>query len=496
MINKSLLTNALIGIALFSFMPDAKAGLFDKLKKDLSKVQEQVENLQQGGSIPLSNAPSSNSNNISVQPNQNQSGASEETVQAACHQHWRTGKVNPDTIFNKLPSANIDLLKSDFSLASNEINVFLNNPPRNKDNTISSLAMYENAYETGVMSSVFSQYLKTTESKAAYLSIVKQLADKDAGFSSDKKAIKRDAQQMYGLILLYHGAKGKNGFDYFKAATKGDSANSIIATYQFGHRAYKNQDLTKAANWMLKSYQAVDKRRLEKAGNQTAIPLGKEFTNLVMNEFHSLVSEPGYPRRELYADLLAQTQQMHASMQDSMQNARGNTPEIQAIIKSYNKKQSEVISEIYRSIGDEQKAGIEEQRLKKYLNDMALDDQKNSDFAYQSIATYANIQKGLSNIKSLDGSQKKEFSIAMTHLGELVLETEHLKKVMFSQWALGNISLTEFGTTAPIFNGGQVACSLLENLQTVGTKIGAPKKDIVFDKNAQNTVIAISGLPK
>ena len=54
------------------------------------------------------------------------------------------------------------------------------------------------------------------------------------------------------------------GMKYLKAAAK-SNPKLFISTYQMGHRAYKGIDqpinLSTAANWMLKSYNAFRKDR-------------------------------------------------------------------------------------------------------------------------------------------------------------------------------------------------------------------------------------------
>ena len=146
----------------------ANAGLFDQLKKDLSKMQEQVEGLQQGGNLPKIETPTNNnsmsrSNSGTMAASSNAGGApGEAEVEYLCRQHWQTGKVNPATVFKNLPNGNIKLLESDFSLSTDALDLTINNPrKKGGDSEIASLALYTNAYETGAMAYVFDQFLKT-----------------------------------------------------------------------------------------------------------------------------------------------------------------------------------------------------------------------------------------------------------------------------------------------------------------------------------------------
>ena len=472
----------------------ANAGLFDQLKKDLSKMQEQVEGLQQGGNLPKIQTPNTNnstsiksstSNNATTDTSNAGMVKGEAKVEYICRQHWQTGKVNPDTVFKKLPKGNKKILESDFGLSIDAVDLTLNNAPKKGgDKEVASLAFYTNAFETGAMAYVFDQFLKTKGKRSEYLSIIKQVANSNAGFSADKKALKRDAQQMYGIILLYYNAKGVDGFSYLKNASKGDVSKALISTYHIGHRAYfgikEGRDLSKAANWMLKSFNAVEQRQRDANSGQTAIPLGREFADLVKNEFYALVSEPDYGRRDLYRDLIQQAQQMQASFAQEMENAKGQVPDITSVTKAYLKKRKIVEIKILRSIGDEERAGQEEQLLQKFVDDKNLDDQKNDDFSWISEQTTAHIEEGLASVNALDDGEKKEFVESMGDLGSLMTEMERIKMGLTARVLMGEISLLSYAAAGPIVNGMKTGCDLYDRLKNVGKKVGAPIGEVTF----------------
>ena len=187
----------------------------------------------------------------------------------------------------------------------------------------------------------------------------------------------------------------------------------FIATYQLGHRAYfgieEPKNLTKAANWMLKSYEAVQERKRSATYAETALPLSESFIRLVTDEFLELVADPSYNRRELYADLVQAAQSMRESMAQSMQNAKGRSPGIEAITKAYLSRESQINASIMRAIGQEAQATIEEQRLQKFADDQSKDAERYSDYSYTSTETRQFIISELKNIKSLDASQKQKF---------------------------------------------------------------------------------------
>lgn len=496
---------AAVSAAILSLTKAADAGLFD----DLQKMQQQMQQMQ-GGSMPSASSGGGNAaglGGMSAMGGGAAGGgvcgdaASKDTIDCVCRSTWREGQVNAAAIFKKLPKANIQLLKSDFSVAPNKINTLLNQLPNTNGQSadVASLELYKNAFESGEIASLFSQFLDTMGKKADYLSILKQAADAKSGFDSKKKAIKRDAQQAYGIMLLYYqslGANAATGLSYLKAAGKGDPSKAFIATYQLGHRAYfgigEQQNLTKAATWMLKSYQAVQDRKNKDMSAQTAIPLSESFIRLVTDEFTSLVTNPGYKRRAQYAELAQSAQQMQADLARSMQNAKGRSPGIAAITKAYLRRESEINAKILRAIGQEERATIEEQRVQKFVDDQSRDAQKYKDYSYTSAETRQFLVSALKKVNALDASQKQKFSDAMKELALLTIEMDRISRHMIGQFTSGNIDMAQMTVATPVFTSTKVTCKLYDDLNNVGNKLGAPKAPVTFDPNNSKSVVAIA----
>lgn len=499
---KKIAIIAAVSGAAFSLSQIAYAGLFD----DLQKMQKDLQNLQSGNILK---APSiggnTNSSSGTVGMSSSASGgnmsgdaAAKDTVESVCRASWREGQVNAASIFKKLPRPNIQVLKSDFSIAPDKINTELNQVPNAAEQNadVASLELYKNAFESGEIASLFSQFLNTVGKKADYMSIMKQAADAKSGFDTKKKVIKRDAQQAYGIMLLYYqsrGANASNGMSYLKAASKGDPTKAFIATYQLGHRAYfgigEAQNLSKAANWMLKSYEAVENRRNADLRAQTAIPLSEGFIRLVTDEFMGLVSHPAYKRRAQYAELAQAAQTMQNDLAQSMQNARGRSPSIIAITEAYLARESEINAKILRAIGQEAQATIEEQRVQKFVDDQSKDAEKYNDYSFTSLKTRQFLASALQNVKSLDSTQKQKFSEAMRELALLTIEMNRITRHMVSQFASGKIDMMQITVAKPVFTSVKVTCNLYDALNNVGTKMGAPKADVIFSADADDTVI-------
>jgi hypothetical protein len=499
---KKVVVMAGLAGAIFSSSQVAHAGLFD----DLNKMQKDLEKLQ-SGSIPKAPSAGGNATGSAGMLGMGSSAsgggmsvdaAAKDKVDSVCRASWREGQVNAASMFRKLPKPNIQLLKTDFSIAPDKINTELNQAPnaaeRNAD--VASLQLYKNAFESGEIASLFSQFLDTVGNKADYMSIMKQAADAKSGFDTKKKAIKRDAQQAYGIMLLYYQSRGANastGMSYLKAAGKGDPTKAFIATYQLGHRAYfgigEAQNLTKAATWMLKSYEAVERRKNADLRVQTAIPLSQGFIQLVTNEFMGLVAHPAYKRRAMYAELAQAAQSMQNDLAQSMQNAKGRSPSIVAITEAYLARETEINAKILRAIGQEAQATIEEQRVQKFVDDQSKDAEKYNDYSYKSSETRQFLVSALQNVKSLDSTQKQKFSDAMGDLALLTIEMNRITQHMVSQFALGKVDVMQMTVAMPVFTSVKVTCNLYDALNNVGTKMGAPKADVEFSSDADDTVI-------
>ena len=492
---------AVLGLA----MP-VNAGLFD----DLNKLQKDLEKLQ-SGSIPKAPSTGGNATGFSGMSNMGSSASggftgcgdakTADTIDCVCRTTLSQGRIDGAKIFKKLPRPNVQILKSDFSTAPNDINTLLRRTPSvsNENADVVNLELYRNAFESAEIASLFSQFLDTVGKKADYLSILKQAADAQSGFDTKKKAIKRDAQQAYGITLMYYqslGANGTAGMNYLKTAAKGFPKKAFIATYQLGHRAYfgigEQRNLSKAANWMLKSYEAVQERKNKDLRAETSIPLSDGFVSLVNDEFISLVSDPGYQRRAQYAELAQMAQQMQAEIENSLKNAEGRSPSILGFTKAFLRRESEINSKIFAAIGQEERATIESQRLQKFIADQSRDAQKYTDYSYTSQETRKFLSSALKDIDALDANQKQKFSDAMKELAVLAIEMRRVQLDMIGKFTSGQIDLAQMNVAKPIFESVKVTCNTYGELNDVGTKLGAPKATVTFNPANSMTVAPIA----
>lgn len=487
---------------------NANAGLFDELKK----VQGELEALSKAPSEGSSDSgiPSLNGMKLpglggsaapspSVGSSANASAAAND-IESICGA-WTKGRIDGARALKSLPGGNVSVLAADFSLPISDIDKTLANELRSdeKNPDVMSLELYNNAFETSVMNSFFSQFLGSAE-KAKMLSIIKQTADAKAGFSAEKKKLKRDAQQAYGIALMYYanrGAKKENGMAYLRAASKSSAQETVIASYQRGHRAYfgigEKRDLSKAATWMLKAYETIKERR--RTGNSAAYQISDEFWQLVNGEFMNIVAEPNYARRQMYADLIAAEKSQRASAMSSLQSSGGASPDTRLIVSAYLIKKSRIKSKVFGSIGDENKQTIEQDRLKMFEQQIAADKQKNpEEFVMTDKTSDRELYAALESVKALDGSQKKIFNDATVEVANLTNEMKNVTTGMLAKFMGGSISVAQMDEAGPVWGSVKESCAMFDKLSAVLVKVGAPSVKVEFseDTNAENSVVTLA----
>ena len=470
----------------------AQAGLFD----DLQKMQNQMQQLQQGGGVQ---APSTGGSGLSLPSGAmsagqapsdgmgNCGGSDKKKLECVCRSTFlEGGQVNKEAVIRKLPKANVALLGGDISGNLQDLNNTLSRPldETTSNDDVANLSWYKNAFESPEFAAVFAHYLRTTE-KAETLSQIKQVADGKAGFDSKKKAFKRDAQQAYGIILMYYqkiGANASAGLQYLKDAAKGDPAKAFIATYQLGHRAYKGigegRNLTKAATWMLKSYQSVQARDDAAMAGQTLLQLNPAFSSLVKQEFTSLVTDPGYKRRAQYAELAQQASQMRADLEKSVRDAKGQSPALANIERAYLVRLGEVHVGLLKASGNAVKATALEERVLKFKQDRDWSDQDSKDLRVSMPGTDQIMEEVIGGMGEMSAKQDEEFKNSMKDLALLVTDMATISSSMINRFSNGEISMAQMAAYPSVMQSVPENCEMLSVLNGELKKKGKPTAPI------------------
>ena len=479
-----------VGFAAILFHANA-AFAFD-LKALQKEMEAAVQQLEQGGGLKLPNQgggglPSVGGGMPSIggatAAGTSCSGPDQKKLECICRDTEIEGStVNKAKVLQNLPSPNISLLGGDFSGDIAALNVVLNKSldKSTAGEDVLSLDWYKNAFESSEFAVIFSHFLKTTE-KADLVSQIKQVADKKAGFNTTAKAFKRDAQQAYGVILLYYSGIGANksaGMKYIKAAAKSNPKKSFISTYQMGHRAYKGIDqqinLSTAANWMLKSYNAVQERQIKTDQFESVLTLDPAFVSLVESEFISLVSEPNYKRREMYASLIQQAEKMRQGMNQAVKDAKGQSPSIAATERAYLIRMGEIHAMLLRSTGNAQKATGLEERVLKFKQDRDWSDQKSKDLRISIPGTDEMIKEVIGGMGAMSEKQDQEFRKSMRALAVLVTDLYKIRGYLIQKAMKGEYSPLELAAAKPLLGSVADSCSMLDKLNNEITKKGKP----------------------
>ena len=482
-------------LALFCVSGVANAGLFD----DLTKMQNSLQDLQQGGGLKAPSVGGSGLGGLGIPSGAaaggqaagagmgNCGGPDKKKLACVCRSTFMEGaQVNKKAVIDKLPPPNVSLLASDIAADLGSLN---NDLKRSLDTKTSSddvadLSWYKNAFETGEFSAVFSHFLRTS-AKAETLSQIKRVADGKTGFDAKKKAFKRDAQQAYGIILMYYqkyGAKAEVGLKYLKDSAKGDPSKAFIATYQIGHRAFKgigeSRDLTKAATWMLKSFQAVQERDRKALAGQTVLLLSPAFSSLVQEEFTSLVSDPAYSRRAQYADLMQRAEQMRAEVQNSIQDAEGQAPEFGNIERGYLLQLAKVHVGLHRATGNAAKATALEERVLKFEQDRDWSDQDSNDLRISIPGTDEIIKEVIDGMGNMSAEQGEAFNSSMKELAVLVTDMARIQTSMIQRVTSGEVSMATLAAYPRVSASVPQNCEAIDILNGELEKAGKPGADI------------------
>ncbi len=486
----------IIYFGVVSILFHASAAFSFDLKSLQKEMEAAVQQLEQGGGLKLpsqrSGVPSvggmpsiggMSSVGGSTAAGTSCSGPDQKKLECICRDTEIGGStVNKAKVLRGLPSPNASLLAGDFSGDIAALNVALNKSldENTTGEDVLSLDWYKNAFESTEFAVVFSHFLKTTE-KADLISQIKQVADKKAGFNKSAKAFKRDAQQAYGVILLYYngiGADKSTGMRYIKAAAKSNPKESFIATYQMGHRAYKGIDqqidLSAAANWMLKSYNAVQERQRKTDVFESVLTLDPAFASLVESEFISLVSEPNYKRREMYAGLIQQAEQLGQGMSQAVKDAKGQSPGIAATERAYLIRMGEIHSMLLRSTGNAQKATGLEERVLKFKQDRDWSDQKSKDLRVSIPGTNEMIKEVIVGMGAMSEKQDQEFRKSMRELAILVTDLYKIRGFLIQKALKGEYDPLQLAAAKPLLSSVSESCSMLDILNNELTKKGKP----------------------
>lgn len=245
-----------------------------------------------------------------------------------------------------------------------------------------------------------------------------------------------------------------------------------------GHRAYKGIDqpinLSTAANWMLKSYNAVQERQIKTDQFESVLTLDPAFVSLVESEFISLVSEPNYKRRELYASLIQQAEQMRQGMNRAVKDAKGQSPSIAATERAYLIRMGEIHAMLLRSTGNAQKATGLEERVLKFKQDRDWSDQKSKDLRISIPGTDKMIKEVIGGMGAMSEKQDQEFRKSMRALAVLVTDLYKIRGYLIQKAMKGEYSPLELAAAKPLLGSVSDSCLMLDTLNNEITKKGKP----------------------
>ena len=211
-------------------------------------------------------------------------------------------------IYTKLAKPNLKNLEQSFGKSASKIKSIVSSENLTSIDVVPNMTVLKGAFETREVRLLFQNFLNHRDIND--LSIMLETTKKSS-FDARVQKIANDARFAYGMVHLFFSNAGANenlGNKLIREAAKKQQPG---AAYIEGVRLYygvgRNRDITQAVTWTLNARDTFD-----------ALKLNTPMREIVEAKFYQMVSNPEYPRRDMYAQLIEMQKEMHANVMDEM----------------------------------------------------------------------------------------------------------------------------------------------------------------------------------
>lgn len=213
----------------------------------------------------------------------------------------------PD-IYKKLAKPNLKNLEQSFGKSASQIASIISTDTPPSPGVVPDMTVLKGAFESREIRLLFENFINHRDIND--LSIMLETSKKSS-FDAKAQKIANDARFAYGIVHLFFSSAGANedlGNKLIREAAKKQQPG---AAYIEGVRLYygigRNRDITQAVTWTLKARDTLDALKLE-----------TPMREIVGVKFYQMVSDPDYPRRDMYAQLIEMQQEFHAALMTRM----------------------------------------------------------------------------------------------------------------------------------------------------------------------------------
>ena len=213
----------------------------------------------------------------------------------------------PD-VYEKLAKPNLKNLEQSFGKSASQIASIISTDAPPSLGVVPDMTILKGAFESREVRLLFENFVNNRDIND--LSIMLETSKKSS-FDASVKKMANDAKFAYGIVHLFFSKAGSNGdlgnTLIREAAKKQQPGAAYIESVRFYYGVGRNRDTTQAVTWILNSQKVLDEMKLK-----------TPFRDLVNAKFYQMVSDPEYPRRDMYAQLIEMQQEMHASVMAEM----------------------------------------------------------------------------------------------------------------------------------------------------------------------------------
>ena len=209
----------------------------------------------------------------------------------------------PD-VYKKLAKPNLKNLEQSFGRSASQISSIVSTDTLPSLSILPDMTVLKGAFESREVRFLFENFVNNRDVND--LSIMLETSKKSS-FDAGVQKIANDAKFAYGIVHLFFSNAGANEDLGNKLIREAAKKKQPGAAYLEGVRLYygigRNRDITQAVTWTLTARDAFD-----------AMKLKTPMRDLVNAKFYQMVSDPEYPRRDMYAQLIQMQQQMHENL--------------------------------------------------------------------------------------------------------------------------------------------------------------------------------------
>ena len=213
----------------------------------------------------------------------------------------------PD-VYEKLAKPNLKNLEQSFGKPASQIASIISTYTPPSVGVVPDMTVLKGAFETREVRLLFENFLNNRDINDVSIMLE---TSKKSSFNAAVQKMANDAKFAYGIVHLFFsnaGASEDLGNKFIREAEKKlQPGATYIESVRFYYGVGRNRDTTQAVARIQTTVKALDELKLK-----------TPFRDLVNAKFYQMVSDPEYPRRDMYAQLIEMKKEGHAALMNTI----------------------------------------------------------------------------------------------------------------------------------------------------------------------------------